>query len=226
MLYVARSRDCVNERVTVSGLTDTESEDEDKHLLVDWKGNGGRVSLVQQSLPFKQVKRRDRLKTTNSLLPTYKETHIPTSAPGTISTDVIVPEDKLVVVKPTLGAVKTIPEVLSRPKLVVSLSDSDVSAPSRSAIKRPSNNSHRLNPSGFHLLCLLYDFEREYALLIILYVDSSTKSVNRSVSVGSRGQYRRLDQVLTVLVSSTLPVLQSNMSFEPHDAYDIVDVLL
>lgn len=149
--------DCVNGRVAIPGMTDTESEDSDDHLLVDWKGNGGRVSLVQQSLPFKQVKRRDGLKTTSA----SKVTHTPTSAPRTISTGVTIPvrEDKPVDVEPLLNAVKPKPEAVSRPKVVVSLSDSDVSAPPRSAIKRPDNNSHRLNQPGspsftFSICCM------------------------------------------------------------------------
>lgn len=53
------------------GFADTESEDVDDELLVDWKGvkNGG-SPFVQQKLPFKHVKRRDEpKKTTASLYP-------------------------------------------------------------------------------------------------------------------------------------------------------------
>jgi hypothetical protein len=47
-----------------------------------------------------------------------------------------------------LDAVKPIPDVVSQLIVVVSLSDSNVSAPPRSEVKRASNNSHRINLSG------------------------------------------------------------------------------
>lgn len=151
--YLAGFLDSVNNRVVVLAMTDTESEDADNHLLVDWKGNGGGSSFVQQKLPFKQAKHREGLKTSSALLPKAKETHTTTSAARVISTDVIVPVPDVVkhvpvIVEPIPDAVKRIPDVVTRPIVVVSLSDSDVSAPPSCAIKRPNNNSHRLNPSG------------------------------------------------------------------------------
>lgn len=134
-------------------MTDTDTEDEDNDLLVDWKGTGGGSSFVQQRLPFKQVKRREGFKTSSALLSKSKETHTQTSAPRIVSTDVVVPVPDVVKhvpvgVEPVADAVKPIPDAVTRPIVVVSLSDSDVSAPPRSAVKRPNNNSHRLNPSG------------------------------------------------------------------------------
>lgn len=133
-------------------MTDTESEDADKHLLVDWKGNGGGSSFVQQKLPFKQAKRREGLTKSSAFLPKSKETHTTTSALRIVSTDLIVLVPDVIknapVVESVPDVVKRIPDVVTRAIVVVSLSDSDASAPPRSAIKRLNNNSRRLNPSG------------------------------------------------------------------------------
>ena len=144
--------DCVNGNVAMTVMIDTESEDEDKLLLVDWKGSGGGSPLVQQKLPFKQAKRREGLKKSSAFLPKSKETQSATSAPRVVSVDVIVPVPDVVKCVPVVvehmpDAVKSIADVVTRPIVVVALSDSDVSAPPRSAIKIP-NISHRLNPSG------------------------------------------------------------------------------
>ncbi|KAG0572097.1 hypothetical protein KC19_VG068100 [Ceratodon purpureus] len=148
-------------------VLDNDSEDEDNDLLVDWRGTGGGSSFVQQKLPFKKVKNREGFKTSSALFSKSNETLRATSAPRVILSDGVVPVPDVVkhvpvVVKPISDVVKPVPEAPTRPIAVVSLSDSDVSAPPRSAVKRPNNNSHRVNPSGTgNVVCLDSDTDSE-----------------------------------------------------------------